>query len=151
MSVQGELEIKSAEQTKRNKAELSKKENRISELDILIQKLYEANVLGKLSDERFIILSRSYKEEQASLKEEIISLKANLQLQEEQNRSVEQFIGKVKNYSDLRKLTPYALHDLVKAIYIYEEPAEYRKHREKSLRIQYDICEDIDIDKLMKA
>ena len=149
--VKEELEIKSAEQTKRNKLELSEKEKRIADLDILIQKLYEANTLGKLTDERFMILSQSYEKEQSILKEEIISLKENLQLQEEQNRSVEQFIGKVKQYSDLRELTPYALHDLVKAIYIYEQPAEPHKRREKSLRIRYDICEEIDLDKLMNA
>ena len=98
-----------------------------------------------------MILSQSYEKEQSILKEEIVSLKENLQLQEEQNRSVVRFIGKINQYSDLRELTPYALHDLVKAIYIYEQPAEPHKRREKSLRIKYDICDEIDLDKLMNA
>ena len=74
----------------------------------------------------------------------------HFRLQEEQNRSVEQFIEKVKEYSQLRQLTPYALHSLVKAIYVDEYPMEGRKHREKSVKIEYDIPREIDLDKLMK-
>ena len=47
---------------------LSKSESRIKELDLLFQRIYEDNVSGKISDERFEILSETYEKEQAELK-----------------------------------------------------------------------------------
>ena len=79
------------------------------------------------------------KKEQADLKEKAESLSNQIQLQEEQSKSVEQFIEKVKSYSDLSELTPYVLHDLVKAIYIHEELSPGHKHKEKTIRIESDI------------
>ena len=149
--VEEELLTKSAEKKRQQEKLLEEKQKRFDELDIIIQKLYESNALGKISDDRFVKLSQGYEAEQANLITDIESLKSEMQLQEEQNRSVEQFIGKVKEYSDLRELTPYALHSLVKAIYVDEYPMEGRKHREKSVKIEYDIPRELNLDKLMKA
>ena len=148
--VEEELLIKSAEKKRQQEKLLREKQKRFGELDIIIQKLYESNALGKINDDRFIKLSQGYEIEQTEIKSEIDNLKSEIQLQDEQNRSVEQFIGKVKEYSDLRELTPYALHALVKAIYVDEYPMEGRKHREKSVKIEYDIPRELNLDKLMK-
>ena len=148
--VEEELLIKSAEKKKQQNKLLDEKQKRFEELDIIIQKLYESNALGKISDDRFVKLSQGYEAEQANLVSDIETNKSEIQLQDEQNRSVEQFIGKVKEYSDLRELTPYALHSLVKAIYVDEYQMEGRKHREKSVKIEYDIPRELNLDKLMK-
>lgn len=149
--IEDELKTKGAEKQKLQARQLEEMQKRVVELDILIQKLYESNILGKLSDDRFVVLSRNYEAEQAELKENIGSLKKEIQLQEEENRSVEQFIENVKKCSEIRELTPYVLHSLVKAIYVDEYPIEGRKHREKFVKIVYDIPREIDLDKLMKA
>ena len=149
--IEDELKTKGAEKQKLQTKQLEEMQKRITELDTIIQKLYESNVLGKITDERFIILSRNYEQEQADLKESVESLKREIQLQEKESRSVEQFIENVKKCSEIRELTPYVLHSMVKAIYVDEYPMEGRKHREKFVRIVYDIPREIDLDKLMKA
>ena len=148
--VEEELLIKSAEKKRQQEKLLEENQKRFDELDIIIQKLYESNALGKISDDRFVKLSQGYEAEQANLVSDVETIKSEIQLQDEQNRSVEQFIEKVKEYSDLRELTPYALHSLVKAIYVDEYPMEGRKHREKSVKIEYDIPRELNLDKLMK-
>ena len=60
------------------KRALAKQERRITELDTIIQKLYEDNVCGKLSDERFVKLSAGYEQEQAELTTSIQTLRKEL-------------------------------------------------------------------------
>ena len=52
------------------------------------------------------------------LKEEIQTLQQEIEVQERQIENLEQFIQRVRKYEDLDELTPYALRELVKAIYI---------------------------------
>ncbi len=56
------------EELKKAKKTLAKSEKRITELDKIISKLYEDNVLGKISDERFATLSKGYESEQEQIK-----------------------------------------------------------------------------------
>ena len=70
--VQEQLEKSSEEQKKelaKKRRELAKSEKRIAELDVLFQRIYEDNISGKLTDERFTTMSANYEEEQKSLKE----------------------------------------------------------------------------------
>ncbi len=98
---------------------LSKSESRIKELDILFQRIYEDNVSGKISDERFEMLSANYENEQAELKQIIEKLSAEISETEEQSNNVERFILKVHKYFDLQELTPSVLNDMVKRVYVH--------------------------------
>ena len=98
---------------------LSKSESRIKELDILFQHIYEDNVSGKISDERFEMLSANYENEQAELKQIIEKLSAEISETEEQSNNVERFILKVHKYFDLQELTPSVLNDMVKRVYVH--------------------------------
>lgn len=62
--------------------------------------------------------SKSYTQEQKDLKAEVISLQQVIEEQERQAENLEQFIQRVKRNSDLTELTPYALRELVKAVYM---------------------------------
>lgn len=53
---------------------LEQLKTRVEKLDVLIQKLYEDNVEGKISDERFMKMSGRYEQEQKELKEKIHGL-----------------------------------------------------------------------------
>ena len=66
--------------------QLAKSEKRIAELYILFQRIYEDNVSGKLSDERFSIMLASYETEQKMLKESLIQLKADVEMQDDKDR-----------------------------------------------------------------
>ena len=73
---------------------------------------------GRITDEKFSMTSKTYEGEQAQFKAEIQTLQQEIEVQERQIENSEQFIQRVHKYEDLDELTPYALRELVKAIYI---------------------------------
>lgn len=117
---------------------LSKGESRIKELDLLFQRIYEDNVSGKISDERFEMLSANYETEQAELKQIIEKLSAEISETEEQSDNVERFISKVHKYFDLQELTPSVLNDMVKRVYVHA-PQVIDGKRTQEIDIVYDL------------
>ena len=91
---------------------------RIGELDRLFICSYEDNVSGKIDDNRFAMINKSYTQEQKDLKAEVISLQQVIEEQERLAENLEQFIQRVKKSSELTELTPYTLRELVKAVYV---------------------------------
>ena len=143
------MSLKSAEIVKSAKRKLAQKEKRLAELDRLFIKIYEDNVTAKLSDERFAMMSERYEDEQTMLKSEIIFLQAEIAEQERQAENLELFIKKAKKYDGLNELTPYALRELVKAIYV-EKPDKSSGKRKQKIRIQYDLVGFIPINELLQ-
>ena len=99
--------------------ELSKAKKRIAEIDALIQKIYEDNASGKLSDERYATLSLSYEEEQKTLKAAIPEMQAYLEAETDKTESLQRFIQKVKQVTELKALTPELIHEFVDKIVVY--------------------------------
>lgn len=91
--------------------ELSKAKKRIAEIDALIQKIYEDNVSGKLSDERYATLSLSYEEEQKTLKAAVPEMQAYLETETDKTESLQRFIQKVKQITELKALTPEEMEE----------------------------------------
>lgn len=99
--------------------ELSKAKKRIAEIDALIQKIYEDNASGKLSDERYATLSLSYEEEQKTLKAAVLEMQAYLETETDKTESLQRFIQKVKQITELKALTPELIHEFVDKIVVY--------------------------------
>ena len=99
--------------------ELSKAKKRIAEIDALIQKIYEDNASGKLSDERYTTLSLSYEEEQKALKAAVPEMQAYLETETDKTESLQRFIQKVKQITELKALTPELIHEFVDKIVVY--------------------------------
>ena len=123
---------------------------RIGELDRLFIRSYEDNVSGKINDARFAMMNKSYTQEQKDLKAEVISLQQVIKKQEQQAENLKQFIQRVKRNSDLTELTPYALRELVKAVYV-EAPDKSSGKRKQKIHISYDLIGFIPVDVLTKA
>ena len=100
-------------------------------------------------DERFSMMSRSYETEQEQLKVEVQTLQQDIEVQERQIENLEQFIQRVHKYKDLDELTPYALRELVKGVYI-EAPDKSSGKRRQNIRISYDLVGFIPLNELMK-
>ena len=143
------LRLSSEEAIRAHQKRLEQAQRRMGELDRLFIRIYEDNVAGKLSDERFAMMSQSYEDEQTQLKAEIQTLQQDIEVQERQIENLEQFIQRVHKYEDLQELTPYALRELVKAIYI-EAPDKSSGKRRQGIRISYDLVGFIPVDELMK-
>lgn len=99
--------------------ELSRAKKRIAEIDALIQKIYEDNASGKLSDERYATLSLSYEEEQKMLKAAVPEMQAYLETETDKTESLQRFIQKVKQITELKALTPELIHEFVDKIVVY--------------------------------
>lgn len=99
--------------------ELSRAKKRIAEIDTLIQKIYEDNASGKLSDERYATLSLSYEEEQKTLKAAVPELQSFLETETDKTESLQCFIQKVKQITELKVLTPELIHEFVDKIVVY--------------------------------
>ena len=125
-----------AAQERTLKNELATKEQRIKELDGIIKRLYEDNITGKLSDEGFKIFSTDYEDEQHSLREEVASLKQQLEDMESTSVNVSGFLKAAQRYTDFDELTPSMLHDLIEKIIVHEGDKS-SGHREQRIEIYY--------------
>lgn len=114
--VQGQLDKSSEEQKKelaKKRRELAKSEKRIAELDVLFQRIYEDNVSGKLSDERFSIMPASYEAEQKTLKETLARLKTDVETQDNKVANVSAFVEKVRRYTEIKELAPAIVNEFI--------------------------------------
>ena len=92
---------------------------RDEELDGLFERIYEDNVSGKLSDDRFAKMSKRYEDEQKELAEKIKKLRSEIEKQSSQAMTTDMFISLVRKYTRTRKLTPRMLNELVEKIEVY--------------------------------
>ena len=143
------LRMSSEEAIRGSKTQLAQAERRLAELDRLFIRIYEDNVSGRITDERFSLMSKTYEGEQAQLKVDIHRLRQEIEVQERQIEDLEKFIQRAHKYEDLQEMTPYALRELVKGIYI-EAPDKSSGKRRQGIRISYDLVGFIPVDELMK-
>ena len=95
------------------------------------------------------MMSRGYEDEQQRLKVDALALQQEIEVQERQIENLDQFIQKAGKYAELRELTPYALRELVKAVYV-ETPDKSSGKRRQKIHICYDLIGFIPLDTLMK-
>ena len=121
---------------------------RDEELDGLFERIYEDNVSGKLSDDRFAKMSRRYEDEQKELAEKIKKLRSEIEKQSSQAMTTDMFISLVRKYTRTRKLTPRMLNELVEKIEVYHAE-KIDGVWEQRLRIHYNCVGEITIPKML--
>ena len=121
---------------------------RDEELDGLFERIYEDNVSGKLSDDRFAKMSRRYEDEQKELVEKIKKLRSEIEKQSSQAMTTDMFISLVRKYTRARKLTPRMLNELVEKIEVYNAE-KIDGVWEQRLRIHYNCVGEITIPKML--
>ena len=135
-----------AEQTDRKlkEKELRTLLARDEELDGLFERIYEDNVSGKLSDDRFAKMSRRYEDEQKELAEKIKKLRSEIEKQSSRSMTTDMFIGLVRKYTRARKLTPRMLNELIEKIEVFNAE-KIDGVWEQRLRIHYNCVGTIEI------
>jgi hypothetical protein len=93
---------------------------RDEELDGLFERIYEDNVSGKLSDDRFAKMSRRYEQEQKELAEKIKVVRAELEKQSSKSMTTDMFVATVRKYTRAKKLTPRMLNELIEKIEVHQ-------------------------------
>ena len=95
-------------------------QSRLAELDKLMQRIYEDNANGKISDKRFDVLSRQYEQEQEELEQTIPQLEADLNSYDDSTDRAAKFLELTHRYKEFTELTPAMLHEFVDRIEIHE-------------------------------
>ncbi len=120
----------------RAKAELKRLRDRQDEIGRIIRKLYEDNVNGRITDERFDFLVKSYEDEGQELKRQMQDLKRSLTDSEQDEEKLSKFLNMVKTYSEIRELTPEILNSFVEKI-IISETEWYAERKMQEVKIIY--------------
>lgn len=117
--------------------ELEKAKRRIREIDTVIQKLYEDNATGKVSDDRFATMSMSLETEQEELKTKVPELETELENAKIATEGLQRFIEKAKKVTQLAELTPELVHEFIQKI-VVGKPEYKDGKRYQSVEIHYN-------------
>lgn len=100
--------------------EMEQAQARIRKLDEIIQHLYEDNLEGKISDERFVKLSENYEKEQKTLEARVSELRGLIASEQESSVNVERFLDLVRKYTDIRELNAELIREFVEKIMVFK-------------------------------
>ena len=117
--------------------ELDSMRRRYDELCALFKRLYEDNVLGRVSDEQFRMLSADYNAEQKNLSVAIPVKEEQLEKLKASAANVDAFIEKAKRYTTIDELTPELLRLFIQRIEVGERSQKYSRSAGQSIRIVY--------------
>jgi len=117
--------------------ELSKLEKRNTELNALFKRLYEDNVLGKITNEQFRMLSDGYNAEQRAIAEQIPIQQKQIEDLKASSTNVERFVMISNKYTDLQTLTPEILRTFIDKIVIHERTEKWAKTAEQQIDIYF--------------
>ena len=116
-------EAQSSQQTaevKKQRIRLATAKQRVSELEVLLCKIYEDNILGKLSDSRYATLDAQYEKEQTELTAEISALEKAVKSYEKYEKDADRFIALIDKYENFDKLTIAMLNEFIEKILVHE-------------------------------
>ena len=130
------LEVMQSSELTKAKKSLRQAEKRIEELDRLFTRLYEDNVSGKVTDERFEKMSKAYEDEQRTLSNRASELSAYIDTAEQKTADVTAFVKLVRKYERITELTPDIMHELIDKIVVHA-PDKSSGHRTQQIDIYY--------------
>lgn len=124
------------EQVRKAKKDIVNLQTRNDNLDTLFKRLYEDMVSGRISNERFDLLSADYEQEQKQIKEEITRLQNLIDEDEQKRCDLNQFLNNVRKYTDPETLTAEMVNELIDKIIVHA-PDKSSGHRKQKIEIYY--------------
>ncbi|MDO5026492.1 MAG: DUF4368 domain-containing protein [Tissierellia bacterium] len=115
-------------------------------LDLIVQNLYEDNLEGKISDQRFEKMARSYDEEENALQKKIDELEETITKSQKEELNVESFLKLVRKYTDIKELDPEIIRTLVDKIYVEQsKKVQGSKLKKQTIWIYWNFIGKVDI------
>ena len=121
------------------KAEIVKARKRIDELDRIIQKLYEDNVSGRITDERYDKMAQSYESEQSALTKKLAELEEAEASYGSERNSIDDFIANANRFIEVQELTPEIVHAFISKIYVYEKKEKWSRTEGNDIDIVFTV------------
>ena len=120
--------------------------SRLAKLDTIIQRLYEDNIDGKISDERFSRMPTTYEEEQKQLESRSAELQHFIDSSKEQRLNVDSFLSLVKRYTDITELTAEIIRTFVERIEVFQpEKVPGTRMKKQTIVIIWNFIGAVDI------
>lgn len=129
---------------KDNRKEYEQSQARIAALDKIIQRLYEDNVTGRISDERFARMSATYEAEQQTLEKRVAELQILMDCAKQKAMNVEYFLSLVRKYTDIQELTGEIIREFVEKIIVFKAE-KVDGHRQQRIQIIYNAIGAVEI------
>ena len=130
---------------KRQKKELEQERKRIAELDRIFKRIYEDDINGTISHERFLKLSAEYEAEQKELTEFVQKEQAAVNTYEQDKSDFDSFAAIIRKYVGIRELTPTIVNEFVKKIIIHA-PDKSSGHRRQKIQIVWNFIGELEQD-----
>lgn len=92
---------------------------REKEIDILFEKIYEDNAMGKLSDERYAKMSGKYEDEAAELKLKIRELNCEIGKEDSHITTADEFLFLIRRFANMEKLSREIVTAFINRIDVY--------------------------------
>ena len=132
---------------KQLKGECERKQNRLSELDKILCKLYEDMALGRIPDSRYELMSRGYEDEHAEIKKTLPRLREQLDEMNSRADSTNKFINIIRKYTAVEKLDAAILNELIDRIVVHhKEKADGKTYQQ--IEIFYKFVGRVDWSKI---
>lgn len=132
-----------------SKKEYEQSQTRISKLDTIIQKLYEDNVEGKISDERFAKMLATYETEQNLLTHRLAELRHIIDAAKQKSSNADSFLRLVKTYTDIKELNAEIIRTFIEKIYVYRNEKPWDRNTKK-LKIIFNFIGEVHIPSNVK-
>ena len=130
---------------KRQKKELEQARKRIAELDRIFKRIYEDDINGTISHERFLKLSSEYEAEQKELTEFVKVGQAAVDTYEQDRTDFDSFAAVIRKYVGIRELTPAIVNEFVKKIIVHA-PDKSSGHRRQKIEIVWNFIGELEQD-----
>ena len=134
-------EAQSSQQTaevKKQRTRLAAARQRVSELEVLLCKIYEDNILGKLSDSRYATLDAQYEKEQSELTAEISMLEKAVNGYEKHEKDADRFISLIDKYESFDNLTIAMLNEFIEKILVHERDRKGSRETTQEVEIYFN-------------
>ena len=130
---------------KRQKKELEQARKRITELDRIFKRIYEDDINGTISHERFLKLSAEYEAEQKELTEFVKTEQAAVDTYEQDRTDFDSFAAVIRKYVGIRELTSTIVNEFVKKIIVHA-PDKSSGHRRQKIEIVWNFIGELEQD-----
>ena len=132
-------------EAKKRKREIAQAEKRIAELDRIFKRIYEDDISGAISHERFLKLSAEYEAEQKELTEKTKTSREMVSTYEQDKADFDSFAAVIRKYVGITELTPTIVNEFVKKIIVHA-PDKSSGHRRQKIQIIWNFVGELKQD-----
>ena len=131
-------------EAQKRKREIAQAEKRIAELDRIFKRIYEDDISGAISHERFLKLSADYEAEQKELTEQVKAWREAVETFEQDRSDFDSFAAIVRKYVGIRELTPTIVNEFVKKIIVHA-PDKSSGHRRQKIELVWNFIGEVNL------